>query len=90
MKKYDNFVMDTLLYVQLIMFLFDIHVYDFSKASSRNTSRPGSAHSMSLDGGDTRERPRTGSIQSKRTESKPGVYKETMMFGYVYTTSLIF
>ena len=70
------------------MFLFDI--YDFSKASSRNTSRPGSAHSMSLDGGDTRERPRTGSIQSKRTESKPGVYKETMMFGYVYTTNSAF
>ena len=55
--------------------------FSFSKASSRNTSRPGSAHSLSLDGGDTRERPRTGSIQARRSETKPGVYKETMMFG---------
>lgn len=53
----------------------------FSKQSSRANSRPGSAHSMTLDGGDTRERPRTASQQSKRPDIKPGLYKETMMFG---------
>ncbi|XP_060602364.1 leucine-rich repeat-containing protein 49-like isoform X6 [Ruditapes philippinarum] len=53
-----------------------------SKQSSRANSRPGSAHSMSLDGGDSRERPRTASQQQRRPEPKPsGLYKETMMFG---------
>ncbi|WAQ99125.1 LRC49-like protein [Mya arenaria] len=57
-----------------------------SKQSSRANSRPGSAHSLSLDGGDTRERPRTASMMPTRrpppAESKPGgLYKETMMFG---------
>ncbi|XP_045156719.2 leucine-rich repeat-containing protein 49-like isoform X2 [Mercenaria mercenaria] len=53
-----------------------------SKQSSRANSRPGSAHSMTLDGGDARERPRTASQQARRPEAKqPGLYKETMMFG---------
>lgn len=53
-----------------------------SKQSSRANSRPGSAHSVSLDGGDTRERPRTASLQTRKAgDVKPGIYKETMMFG---------
>ncbi|KAL4228191.1 Leucine-rich repeat-containing protein 49 [Mactra antiquata] len=53
-----------------------------SKQSSRASSRPSSAHSISLDGGDTRERPRTASQQAvRKPDVKPGLYKETMMFG---------
>ncbi|XP_052279635.1 leucine-rich repeat-containing protein 49-like isoform X3 [Dreissena polymorpha] len=56
-----------------------------SKHSSRADSRPGSAHSLTLDGGDTRERPRTATQGARRpgivTETKPGLYKETLLFG---------
>ena len=69
----------------LLWFIWHVSWLVCSKHSSRADSRPGSAHSLTLDGGDTRERPRTATQGARRpgivTETKPGLYKETLLFG---------